>query len=146
MKGNGLPGPAVPPAPANGVHRSGKKNGTRPNGRPAPELAPEILAAPFAGVEAEPIDSPMWPIHPAGWLQPEAPAAAPSWSGLSIERRNRIPSPDLRHFGLEAFYLPHGPELRCQAFVTAASPVVPVSGLEPLGWDPRALCPKKEVK
>ena len=136
----------VPQPPANGVHRSVKKNGARPYGRLAPEVAPEILAAPFAGVETEPIDAPMWPIHPAGWLQPEAPAAAPSWSGLHIERRNRIPSADLRQFGLEPFDRSDGPDLRCEPLVAAARPAVPNTGLDPLGWDPRALLPKKEAR
>jgi len=70
------------------------------------KLAPEVKAATCVTIPVEPIDAPMWPIHPAGWLQPEAPAAAPSWTGLTIERRNRIPAPDLIQFPLVPFPRP----------------------------------------
>jgi hypothetical protein len=134
--------------PANGTHRSAKKSSpvTKRSASPASEVAPEVLAATFAGISIEPIDAPMWPIHPPGWFQPEAPAAAPSWSGLNIERRHRIPAPGLLHFPLAPFDRPAERDDRREALLPTASPVIPHSGLEPFGWDPRAFSPKKELK
>jgi hypothetical protein len=134
--------------PANGTHRSAKKSSpvSKRSAARASDVAPEVLAAPFAGISIEPIDAPMWPIHPPGWFQPEAAASAPSWSGLTIERRHRIPAPGLLHFPLAPFDRPEVRENRREALLPASGPVIPDSGLEPLGWDPRAFSPKKELK
>jgi hypothetical protein len=162
-----LPG-SVATAPPNGTHRTAKKNGTR---RPAPEASP-VIDAPFLGVAAEPVDAPMWPIHQSGWFQPETPPSMPAWSGLSVERRNRVPAPELVGFEitpLEDQSLAHRAVKGCGDTAAAsgggtgsaakspeffaeplwsgsAVPRIPKSGLEPLGWDPRAICSKKESK
>jgi hypothetical protein len=118
----------------------------RGNGRRESEIAPEVVAAPFVTIPVEPIDSPMWPIHPPGWFQPEARAAAPSWSGVNIERRNRIPAPDLVHLPLAPFDRAAKPDGAREPLVREASPKIPESALELLGWDPRAFGPNKELK
>jgi hypothetical protein len=120
--------------------------GKRTNGSRAAELPPEVLAAPFAGIAIEPIDAAMWPIHPPGWFQPEAPASAPCWSSLAIERRHRIPAPDLVYFPLAPFDRTAACESRSGVVPSALRPSVPAGGLEPLGWDPRAFRPMKEQK
>ncbi|HWB84016.1 MAG TPA: hypothetical protein VG675_07740 [Bryobacteraceae bacterium] len=140
----------------NGVHRNGRKNGSisersqvmaaRTRQSVASDVAPEVLAAPFMSISIEPVDVPMWPIHPAGWLQPEIPAAAPSWSGLNIERRNRIPAPGLLPLSLAPFDCPGKPDSSCDVLLPSAGPKRPESDLEPLGWDPRAICSQKELK
>jgi hypothetical protein len=125
------------------------KNGNgakRTNAPRAAELPAEILSAPFAGIAIEPIDAPMWPIHPPGWFQPEAPASAPSWNGLNIERRHRIPAPDLLYFPLAPFDRAAACQGGSDAVLSALGPTVPASSLEPLGWDPRAFRPTKEQK
>jgi hypothetical protein len=104
------------------------------------------MAAPCRGIPAEPIDMPKWPIHAAGWLHPEAPPSAPSWSGLTIERRNRIPSPDLLRFHLPPLDRVADPDDPPEALTRTALPAIPESSLAPLGWDPRAVCPKKESR
>src|SRR5437763_700510 len=78
-------------APAtNGTHRAPKKS--RPAPKPPAEQA-EPIAAPFAVTEAVPVDTEKWLLHFAMWFQPErAPSVSP-WTGLSVERRNRIPAP-----------------------------------------------------
>jgi hypothetical protein len=121
-----------------------KKNGSalRTNGR----LAAEAVAAQFAGIPIEPIDAPTWPIHPPGWLQPDAPASPPSWSGLNIERRNRVPAPGLLQFPLAPFDRAAQRDDRCEALAAKAVLRICESGLRPLGWDPRAFHQKKEVK
>ena len=140
-----LPG-SVATAPPNGTHRTAKKNGSR---RPAPEPSP-VIDAPFLGVAAEPVDAPMWPIHQSGWFQPETPPSMPAWSGLTVERRNRIPAPDLVGFEIIAVAQASEPAYVAgsEACVTPINPAprIPKSGLEPLGWDPRAICSKKESK
>jgi hypothetical protein len=125
-----------------------KKNGSaaRANVRLTTEHPPGVTAAEFASIPIEPIDAPMWPIHPPGWLQLDVPASAPSWSGLHIERRNRIPAPDLLYFPLEPLDRCAQLDDRCEALPVAAGPKICESGLEPLGWDPRAFCVKKEVR
>jgi hypothetical protein len=133
------------------------KNGSAPKRSTArsAELAPEIKAAACVDIPVEPVDAPMWPIHPAGWLQPEAPATAPSWTGLNIERRHRIPAPDFLHFALAPFPLPGceaglasvSQQPACpEAAFPVARPMVPQTDLAPLGWDPRAASPIKESK
>ena len=149
MKGGELPGSlaTLQQPPANGTHRRrSTERSARAKGSGAPEVAPEVLAAQFAGTAVEPIDAPMWPILPAGWFQPEATACAPSWSGLIIERRHRMPAPGLVQFRIDPLNRPDVPDDRCEAVMGNARPRIPGSSLEPLGWDPRALCPRKEMK
>ena len=80
-------------------------------------------------------------------FQPDASAAAPSWSGLTIERRNRIPAPDFVRFPLEPFdHAAAVDEDRREALPSSQKPAIPGSDLAPLGWDPRAAYSKKEVQ
>ena len=127
--------PVAPPAPTNGTHRTAKKTLAR-NAVRRPE---EKLEVPFAATEAKPIDAPMWPIHAALWFQPDQSPAPPSWSGLAIERRNRVPAPGFLQAGPWPLNRPDHPDSSCTAVAGHARPEVPVSDLEPLGWDPRAV-------
>jgi hypothetical protein len=90
----------------------------------------------------------MWPIHPSRWFQPEPSAVPPSWSGLNIERRHRLPAPDLIHFPLAPYgrSVTQASEPACPAMSSVAAPSIPASRLDPLGWDPRAFHLKKEPK
>lgn len=150
MKGADLNGvtATVPPAAGNGTHRAAKRNGAaskrsaESDALPAPAPAAEL----FETIETQPIDSPMWPLHPAVWFQPEIAPSIPAWSSLTIERRHRIPAPDFlcsdptppdRACGMENSCAPVTPEARLD---------LPQSDLEPLGWDPRAVCRKQEVE
>jgi hypothetical protein len=122
------------------------KNGASPkrsNGRTA-GLPPEVQGATCLAIPVEAADAPMWPIHAAGWLEPEARAAAPSWTGLIVERRNRVPAPDLIQFPLAPFPRDGAMDAAPEAIFSAAAPTVRQSDLAPLGWDPRAAFPKKE--
>ncbi len=114
--------------------------------RTGSEVAPEIVAAPFLGTPIEPIEAPMWPIHQPGWFQPETTAAPPSWSGLNIERRHRIPAPDFVRFPVSAFDRAAEPDDDREPLCEAASPRIPVGALELLGWDARVFAGKKEFK
>jgi hypothetical protein len=126
--------------------RKSRKAAAHANGHAETGVAPEVLAAPFLGIEAEPIDAPMWPIHTAGWFQPEATPSPPSWSGLQIERRHRIPAPGLQHFPVVPLDAAAVPDTRREALIRADRPALPESGVEPLGWDPRTVYPRKEFK
>jgi len=86
----------------------------------------------------------MWPVHSAAWLQPEASAAAPSWTSLNIERRNRIPSPDFIRFPLDPFPRAAAIHAVREALFPSARPIILLCDLAPLGWDARAASPKKE--
>ena len=111
-----------------------KSNGAGTEGR---ELAP------FAAVDAAPADAGMWPAHPAAWFEPQLAPELPAASGLRVERRCTVPTPDF--LPLEA-----PPAAPCAAAPSNAAPVapsgvtvsVPASGLAPLGWDPRVACRK----
>jgi len=126
--------------------RAGKE--PRANGKSRFNVAAEVMASDFAGIVIEAVDATMWPIYPPGWLQPEAPASTPSWSGLTIERRHRLPAPDFLQCPLAPFDRSFGQASGPSPAATssAAVPGIPASGLDPLGWDPRAFSPTKEVK
>ena len=131
-----------------------KNGGTPKRSARAGELPAEVQAAACVDIPVEPVDAPMWPIHPAGWLQPEVPAAPPSWTGLMIERRHRIPAPDFIQLPLAPFDrageepLPHGRGSATGVRTNDATggPAAPQSDLAPLGWDPRAASLKKESR
>lgn len=139
----------VEPAAINGTHRTTKKNGAAPKrsggsgARADVRSAKEPIAAPFAKMDPAPIDAPMWPLHSAVWFQPELAPSVPSWSGLTIERHKRIPSPDFLRSETTPFNCPDVLGNSRDALTPSARPEVPESGLAPLGWDPRAICPKE---
>jgi hypothetical protein len=137
MKGVNLPRSiaTVPPAARNGTHRATRKNGAAPKR----STGTEPPGAPFANLEAAPIDVPMWPIHSAVWFQPELAPSVPAWSGLAIERRHRIPAPDFLHSGAVPVQRPDTLDNSRDALAPDARPEIPQSGLAPLGWDPRAV-------
>ena len=150
MKGADFPGltATVPPA-RNGTHRTTKKNGAAPKrslgsgARADARPAPQPIAATFAAIEAEPIDAPMWPLHSALWFQPELAPSVPVWTGLAIERHNRIPSPDFLHSNTAPPNRPDTLDSSRDALTPDARRELPQSGLAPLGWDPRAVCRKE---
>jgi hypothetical protein len=129
---------ALPPAKKNGVEAK-QPSETAPS---ADVSAPDFLAAPIAD-EATPIDSPMWPLHPLVWFQPESAPSAPVWTGLAIAHQNRLPAPDFQVFETTPFDWAGVRKSSCDPLAPATGPVAPPSGLEPLGWDPRAVCWKK---
>jgi hypothetical protein len=79
-------------------------------------------------------------------LQPDVAPSLPAWSGLSIERHNRIPAPDFLSSGDAPVDCPDVPDHSPEVLTPAANPRIPQSGLELLGWDPRTVCWKKEGK
>jgi hypothetical protein len=116
------------------------------NGMPGDESAEQPAAAPFVIAEPQPIEATMWPIHPVMWLQPELAPLLPSWSGLSIEHRDRPPAPDF-------LYADARPAGRVDALSGACAPrppdvrrELPQSDLAPLGWDPRAVADRERGK
>ncbi len=114
-------------------------SGTHADARPGPQP----IDATFATIEAEPIDAPMWPLHPALWFQPELAPSAPAWTGLAIEHHNRIPAPDFLQPDTAPPNRPDTPDNSRDALTPGARCELPHSGLEPLGWDPRAVCRKE---
>lgn len=122
------------------------KNGTSPKRSTVRtvKLGPEVQAATCIAIPVESVDAPMWPIHPAGWLQPETHATPPTWTGLVIERRNRLPAHDLIEFPLAPFSRAGAMESAHEPLFPAADPSMQQSDLTPLGWDPRAAFPMKE--
>lgn len=132
----------------NGTHANsaGGAAAARVNKQRESEMALEVLTAPFATISVAPIDAPMWPVYPPGWFQPETAPAAPSWSGLNIERRNRIPAPDLVHLPLAAVDRGAEPNHEREPFLYARHPAIPDGAVELLGWDPRAFGSNKERK
>ncbi|HXK01561.1 MAG TPA: hypothetical protein VMS37_04110 [Verrucomicrobiae bacterium] len=144
MKGAELPGlAAVPPAAANGSHRAGKKNGSPKRANGSVHAAEHTPDAPFLRTEAAPVDAGMWPLHPAMWFQPEPAPAAPAWSGLGIERHQRVPSPDFRRGGAAGLDCAATPLQSHEVLVPAPDAAIPASDLAPLGWDPRSVCRKE---
>jgi len=106
----------------------------------------EPLAPPIISEQAVAVDAPMWPVQVVGWLQPEVAPSLPVWNGLSIERHNRIPIHDFLSSGNAPLDRPDVPDNAREMRTPAAEPSVPQSGLALLGWDPRAVCWKKEGK
>jgi hypothetical protein len=138
----------LPPAAPNGTHRAAKKSAPeskRSAGSHTPHSAPaEPLAAPFAASDPTPIDAEMWPLHTAMWFQPERAPSVSQWSGLAVERRNRLPAPAFAHPAAAQLDRPGAPELARDARTPDARPAIPRSDLAPLGWDPRAVCRREE--
>ena len=150
MKGvNSVPS-AIPAPPRNVTHAPLKKNaaaqkcppqaGTRNAHRPA---SAEILA-PFAQLETRPANAQTWHHHQVLWFQPERAPAKPAWTELSTERRNRIPRPDFSPLETVAPDRPHRLQNLREALQPGSHPRFPDSDLEPLGWDPRALCRRED--
>lgn len=127
----------------------------RPNGaskQPTPpaahkvSLVPEVSQAPFVTMPLEPIDSPMWPVYPGVWFQPERPPLFFS-SGLEVARHHRLPAGD---FSASDVTQPVDLAAECETPGDAVAPKAPVnipaSDLAPLGWDPRTICRKEGGK
>jgi hypothetical protein len=149
MKEADFLGPAAVtlPTPTNGTHR--KKQGDRAaKGKSAAAnaalLANESFGAPFAPIHADASDTPMWPIHTSIWFQPDLAPAPPSWTGLAIERRHRIPTPGFLWTEADPLNRPCLPDDLSSAMRSESAVHVPASELEPLGWDPRAIVRKGE--
>ena len=133
----------VPPVNGNGTHRA-KRNTAARKAAAGPAEDPQIAAAPFVEMGAEPVDSPMWLVQPAGWYQPDLAPEPPSWSGLAVERRGRIPVPDFLRPDAEPFPISAEPAAPPEHMTPGPEPLFPHSDLSPLGWDPRAHCPKEK--
>lgn len=125
------------PAPKNGA---AAKASSRAASGTQPPLAPEPPAS-FLAMEPAPVGTPMWPLHSAAWFQAEQTAAPPAWTGLTIERHHRIPSPRFFCPELAAFDRAALPDSSGEAI--RSRPDFPQSGLAPAGWDPRAFSPKE---
>ena len=150
MKGESFSGRAAtlsPPAP-NGTHRT-TRNGSaakRPGSRTRTDRgsAPRPAEAAFAISEVEPVDTPMWPRHAASWLQGERMPSVAVWTGLTIERQNRIPAPGFLPLEIAPMERPGAIESSPRPLHSPVRLEFPQSGLAPLGWDPRAVCPRHE--
>jgi hypothetical protein len=150
MKHADVPDPSesmAPPA-TNGTPRATRRNSPKRSAggeEPTEARAPAPLAGPVAGVEAAGIDAPMWPLQSAAWFQPDVPPSPPAWSGLAIERHNRIPVPDFLPSDTAPLNRADAPD-SSRPTLAAAGPTVPQSDLVPLGWDPRAVYGKERGK
>jgi hypothetical protein len=119
--------------------RTGPKRST-PAGRlkAVPAFSPPKLAH-FATVAAQPKDAPMWPVHSPIWWQPGLKPELPGSSGLRIERRHQVPIPDFLYLEMKPAGRPRPTvEAPCGPLLPHREQTLPQSGLEPLGWDPRA--------
>ena len=110
------------PAPTKRIERVAK---------PAPELAG------FVKAESQAQDAPMWPIHPAMWLQPELRLHVPAASGLRNERQHSAPSPEFVRGTMKPAGRTSPIEKTVHPVVPRVAQRLPASGLAPLGWDPR---------
>ena len=148
MKGGDMPGitATAPPVNGNGTHRKEKRNGPRRKTPTNIAEEPEVAESPFVELGAEAVDLPMWVLQPAGWYQPDLAPAPPSWSGLAVERRGRVPVPDFVRAEPSPFEIAAAPAGTLEAITPNPQPQFPDDDLTPLGWDPRAHCPKGEGK
>jgi hypothetical protein len=123
-----------------------KPRAARAPERPDGSGSPATLAAeaPFAAIGAEPIDAPMWPIHPGAWFQPERAPSFPAWSGLGVERHNRIPAPDFWRDDILPLNCVDTCDIPAKELAPNPQPVLPDSGLTALGWDPRTVYRKEK--
>ena len=120
---------------------------SRANGRSRPNGSNgnfAVTEAAFIVPAAEPIDACMWPLQPALWFQPERPPIAPAWSGLGIERQNRIPAPGFPRVEVAALNRPAAQLLTSEPAPVGSRPGIPESDLAPFGWDPRTVYRKEE--
>jgi hypothetical protein len=152
MKGERLLGltAIAPPAARNGRQCATKKNGAplkrsrqsdpHTDSRPVPQPP-----APFAAVPPDSIDAPMWPVHPVVWFQPDLAPSLPGWSGLAIERKNRIPSPDFLVPETRPSNRTDGLSSSPEVLRPDSRPDLPKDGLALLGLDPRAVCRAAEI-
>ena len=133
------------PAPANKKKTSTRQRppsaGTRNGDRPAPKPPDDA----FADIGAKPAEAHTWHHHSVLWFQPERPPAPPAWTGLGIERRNRIPRPDLLPLETAPLDRPALLETPLGKVNSSRRLALPASDLMPLGWDARAICRKEEV-
>jgi hypothetical protein len=135
--------------PANGAAR--KRVSTKPKTTDSPTV--EAIAgtqelAGFAPSKIHAVDAEMWPVQPVIWLQPEWKPGLPASSGLSIERRHKIPVPGFLNVAAGRGYpliCSAGGLAAGQPSALSAQPKVrltpPESGLTLLGWDPRTVVP-----
>ena len=148
----------VPPVAPNGIHQGPSKKAAAPrrsarSGASAtvtkaarksarPEAQPPLDAA-FAEIETRPSDASMWPLHSVLWFHPERVALIPAWTGLGVERHNRIPRPDLLEVASPPPDHPDIPDKSSGGIVPHPRCRFPQSELAPLGWDPRTVCRKE---
>ena len=144
VNGSVKPNGAAPPD-GNGTGRlAGSRRGRRPPVakraaakrfdiaiQPLPEMAG------FLKTELAAQDAPMWPIHPAMWLQPELRLAVPAESGMRIERRHTVPAPDAISISMNFVNHPALPDKTARPALPRLERRLPSSDLAPLGWDPR---------
>jgi hypothetical protein len=98
---------------------------------------PEPERAGFVKAELQAQDAPMWPIHPDMWLQPELRLAVPAASGLRIERKHSVPSPEFVREPMTPVSHPASLQTTVHPVLPHVDQQLPASGLAPLGWDPR---------
>jgi len=115
-----------------------KRAARKPHDSKAPPSPVVQNLAPFASVKLEAQDASMWPVHPVMWLQPAPRPVLSIASGLRVERRYAIPAPDFLDCAQDAVECKHAPDKSAELRRPSIAMVLPQSGLEPLGWDPRA--------
>jgi hypothetical protein len=154
MKNGDLSGATAtaPPVAANGAHpppgpkkeakKAAQKGSARSSARNGVSYAPQPLAG-FVEIEHKPADAPMWLLHPVSWLQAERAPLAPAWTGLAIERHNRISRPDFLPLESAPPNRSNALDNSCDALAPNPHCELPRSDLAPLGWDPRAVCRKE---
>jgi hypothetical protein len=136
------PTATLPPIAGSGTYRIAKKATTQAASRPrvAKEAQPSLSA--FVSAEIGPVDSPIWPHDSALWLQGERAPSLPSWTGMTIERHNRIPGPGFLHTEVAPGDRPMGCENSLNPLRLSVPFELPESGLTPVGRDPRVVCRK----
>jgi hypothetical protein len=85
--------PSVPTISAQAARSPEKKRKTAA-ARLQVAPAPPAFDAPFGVIDTQPADAPAWPTHPVCWFQRNLAPSLPGWSGLTIERRYRVPVAD----------------------------------------------------
>jgi hypothetical protein len=98
---------------------------------------PEPERAGFVKAELQAQNAPMWPIQPAMWLQPELRLGVPAASGLRIERKHSVPSPEFVREPMTPVSHPPRLQTTVHPILPCVDQQLPASGLAPLGWDPR---------
>jgi hypothetical protein len=129
------------------VHKNGAaaKPAARSDSRPRVLPSPDPPPASFIALDPAPVPAPMWPLHSNVWFQPERAPTFPAWSDLNIERRHRVPAPDFIGSEITAFDRAAAPAPAEEPLPPDRRLEAPASELAPIGWDPRAFCPKEEA-
>lgn len=148
MRPTGLNGLAASaPAQSNGTGVAHGEQPARAPRKPRARGPASVPAgpklAPFMALTPRPADAAMWPVQPVIWWQPELQPGLPGASGLSVERRNKVPVPDFLYPEIVPASRAAVPAKSREELRPRLGLQVPRADIGPLGWDPRAEIPAK---